>query len=774
MVVAARREVEHGGPAGPADGAGWASESLERSLERTFAFGIGVSQLPLLAAVASTLRSPVVAVPLVGAHLVLVVLALLTVRRGLRLWPLSLALPAVILADWLAAPSLQSGLAFGALWLCHAGQLVSAIGLRGRSSLLAAALLNAAVPMVVGARRPDWVGPLLVPTVLTGLGIQAGCRMLVPRLLAFVGRIDDEERQGWEARRRLAAARTASADAADHARTLHDSAINTLAAVASGGAAVRDRPLVRERCRRDLAVLEALERGTVDAAGVPIDDLARGLGLRAEREGMDDDDLARLLAPVPPATVRALRGAVTEALLNVAKHAGTDLVRVRLGTVDGDLHLEVADDGVGFDGAVVAGRGLAESVIARSAAAGVQASVRSAPGTGTVVALRCPVDGPPPGEEGGHRAADLDAAVAAVRDRGCWLWTLGTVAIGVVIEVASRPLQLSATYGMLAVVGALGLLSWTTVGHHGRLSPLAAAAVIAGVPAAHLLAMAPLDLRAQDLIAWQAIGVVPLLVILHAFGSGRLLALGIGALVATSAATVVVRALPLAAAVAVLVGTTPAVLAAAAWVVFHHQIGALGRRAAAAHRAAAAARLEEAARAASMRASERWRQAGLAECRRLLAGLASGALDVDDPEIRRACAEEEAFLRQVMLLDPDLFRLGPWLAACLSAARSRHVQLTVRTGGHDVDDDRTAARLGRLVTEVVDRAPAGSEVTVGLFASRGHLCYSVLGPLLALTAVAARWQPPTGWTVEVQGLGDTGVVEVTGPVTQRLLEVTTS
>src|SRR5690606_2844385 len=180
------------------------------------------------------------------------------------------------------------------------------------------------------------------------------------------------------------------------------------------------------------------------------------------------------------------------------------------------------------------------------------------------------------------------------------------------------------------------------------------------------------------------------------------------------------------------------------------------------------------ARAASMRASERWRQAGLAECRRLLAGLASGALDVDDPEIRRDCAGEEAFLRRAMLLDPDLFRLGPCLAARLSAARSRHVQLTGRIGGHDGDDDRTAARLGRLVTEVVDRAPAGSEVTVGLFASRGHLCYSVLGPLLALTAVAVRWQPPTGWTVEVQGLGDTGVVEVTGPVTQRLLEVTTS
>ena len=64
----------------------------------------------------------------------------------------------------------------------------------------------------------------------------------------FARKVDDEFAAAWRERRRIVAAKAASAGAAEHARTLHDTAINTLAAVASG-AATQDVGLVRELCR---------------------------------------------------------------------------------------------------------------------------------------------------------------------------------------------------------------------------------------------------------------------------------------------------------------------------------------------------------------------------------------------------------------------------------------------------------------------------------------------------------------------------------------------
>jgi signal transduction histidine kinase len=91
----------------------------------------------------------------------------------------------------------------------------------------------------------------------------------------------------------------------------------------------------------------------------------------------------------------ALVAATREAVLNAAKHAGAPASVYA--EVDADqVEVNVRDRGRGFDpGTVDPDRhGVRQSIVARMAAVGGSASVRSAPGEGTEVRLVLPVRGP--------------------------------------------------------------------------------------------------------------------------------------------------------------------------------------------------------------------------------------------------------------------------------------------------------------------------------------------------------------------------------------------
>jgi signal transduction histidine kinase len=81
---------------------------------------------------------------------------------------------------------------------------------------------------------------------------------------------------------------------------------------------------------------------------------------------------------------------VQEALTNVAKHAGAEHARIRVGRVDGRLQVEVSDDGAGFDATLVtSGFGLA-GMRERVALSGGQLTVT--PGDpGTIVRADLPL-----------------------------------------------------------------------------------------------------------------------------------------------------------------------------------------------------------------------------------------------------------------------------------------------------------------------------------------------------------------------------------------------
>jgi signal transduction histidine kinase len=98
--------------------------------------------------------------------------------------------------------------------------------------------------------------------------------------------------------------------------------------------------------------------------------------------------------PLPrPAEVMLLRVG-QQALANVRQHAQARHVQVRLRYGEGQVGLEVTDDGMGFDpGAPGGGYGL-PGMRARADEAGGRLEVRSSPGAGTTVSVVVPVDAP--------------------------------------------------------------------------------------------------------------------------------------------------------------------------------------------------------------------------------------------------------------------------------------------------------------------------------------------------------------------------------------------
>lgn len=102
------------------------------------------------------------------------------------------------------------------------------------------------------------------------------------------------------------------------------------------------------------------------------------------------------LLPVDEVVASMLFRSVGELLTNVVKHAVAAQAVVQIGMHRGRVHVEVADDGVGFDVALAAARGPGRdglglfSIRERLEYLGGRMTVRSAPGAGTTVSLEAP------------------------------------------------------------------------------------------------------------------------------------------------------------------------------------------------------------------------------------------------------------------------------------------------------------------------------------------------------------------------------------------------
>lgn len=172
-------------------------------------------------------------------------------------------------------------------------------------------------------------------------------------------------------------------------RLLHDSALQTLEAVASGYDL--DPEDLRLQARREAAVLRRSISG----------ERVRSVGLlgRLEELGAEFSDrglrveLTTVGARVEPSPTQgaALAEAVREALGNVVKHAGVATVVVHVATDAQECKVTVRDQGRGFDRQKsTEGYGIPHSIVARMEEVGGRAQLWSEPGRGTRVELWSP------------------------------------------------------------------------------------------------------------------------------------------------------------------------------------------------------------------------------------------------------------------------------------------------------------------------------------------------------------------------------------------------
>jgi signal transduction histidine kinase len=174
-------------------------------------------------------------------------------------------------------------------------------------------------------------------------------------------------------------------------RLLHDSALQTLEAIARGWGTGDDALVSRARMeavrlRHALrGAPEELSESDVASALAAVAAEIEPLGLRTELV------TAELEQGAAPEVAAAVCDAVREALTNVIKHGHVQRAVVRAVVVDGVLQVTIRDSGAGFSPGDGAGFGLAHSIHGRIAEVGGRATVNSSPGLGTKVTLRVPL-----------------------------------------------------------------------------------------------------------------------------------------------------------------------------------------------------------------------------------------------------------------------------------------------------------------------------------------------------------------------------------------------
>jgi len=184
--------------------------------------------------------------------------------------------------------------------------------------------------------------------------------------------------------------RVRAEERAEVAAHLHDSVLQALTLIQKQA---EDSRAVRRLARGTERELRAWLYGGPPPAGTDFAGAVRAVAEEIEDRFDVTVELVTVGTAELDSRIRAVVGALREALTNAAKHARVPRVSVLAEAAGGDLLVLVRDRGRGFDRDVdppADRRGIADSIEARMRQQGGTAVVRSAPGEGTEVELRMP------------------------------------------------------------------------------------------------------------------------------------------------------------------------------------------------------------------------------------------------------------------------------------------------------------------------------------------------------------------------------------------------
>ena len=750
-------------PRGRRTDKGWAGRGLEGSIAKSLLIGMTILQGVMVPAAIASLGRDTTGLVVAASHLVAVMAALAVLQFGRgHVW-LILGSWILFLLDWTISPAPGSTLLFTACWVCNLNGALPAFLLRGKVSWLAPLGAASTIPVLMVLLRPDQAAHPLVPGVLvTTIAITVATRIGLSYLIDYTDRVDAETRELEETTASLTAQTSATHQAAEDARVLHDTAINTLGAIASGGAAVDDVDAVRLRCLADISAIETLRSVTGDDASARhgFRDAIRPAGIRVRYAGMSDEEIASTEALLPPRVMRAFSRAAAEAVQNAAKHSGADEVVVSIARTADEVRVVISDRGVGIEGGLRHGSGIQRSILERARSAGIRATIDSTLGAGTIVtldyALHNAADQPRAVEVGGGSVEDL---VRHLRSRSAFALSAGLVGVGVTLAALNHPGKATPEWLMVAVVAVACWLAWRER-DRTRLSAWTTIALMAAGPVAFFLSAWSVGFGRVNPILWQAIAPTgPLLVLMIVVLPRAVKVLGIVAYLLTVLA-IAIGVAPTAREAAYITGVAGFLgLGLIAGVLsFVRSLAAIATRANREQREAFTTGLQLAAVEAAAEARRRWRDAGLEHSVSLLRAIGEGRVDPRDPAIQNRCAEEEAYLRQLSLLNPELIRMGAWFARALNASRLKGVGLTVRSGAADAKAD-DAQQLGGTLLAMVDAMPPGTKLTTAMFATAQGLTMTLVAPTPCLIS-ALNGDVHRARVLKLQTLGEQDLAEL--------------
>jgi len=582
--------------------------------------------------------------------------------------------------------------------------------------------------------------------VLSIVALAIAVIVLMRGIRGFARMIDVEEAAVWEAEQHAIVQRAAAETTAEYARVLHDTVINTFAPLARDSHGEEDCGLIRERCRSNLERVAELRKG-------PAAPRKRRSLVDIEREALvriewvdDAKAVIRDAEPTLPAAVAgALRDCASEAVTNAAKHAGVDAVRVAVRIDAEEMIVEIHDDGRGFDGELVPGRGLAESLFARAEANGIHATLRTTTGRGTTIELRCPT-----------RAIDADTGSVtlseerrgrAVLARTALVWSLSIHSAAVAIAAMDPeigPISLTAS---AVIVFALTFAVWLVARTGRDLPAWLTATTLVLVPFIAWLGYEAGD-QARGLgSAFPPLLITGVCVFLLVMRPDRTAFFAAIALMFTGLAVTITFHAHNDAAFAAhgIIMQVPALGMLVAWYLAHRVMLGLAERMARARERRSIVRRRRAVVESAQTLWEQWSDAGLEASLEILRDIDAGRITIDDPTLLETCRREENHLRQVCAIASGGVLMSWWFARALATARARGVELRLQVEGVDVADPVEASAYGTLLVSAVEGSDADTVVT-------GSMMMGNTGDV-TLTIVASG-------SVVVPGAGDHSLLDV--------------
>ena len=667
-----------------------------------------------------------VAVTLVG------VIALLA-RTGRHLDPLiSTGMAGTGLWAYLASGDMDSALVFAACWQINFATCLGMILLLRPYGVPLTAGVSVLLVVVLALALPDWGMATFFSILTTQLSIIIAVRLGVSRLVAIASEADAIESRRNAALQRSRLVERVSIELAEESRILHDTAINTLGAIAEGSADIAGHRYIQEQCRRDVKMLRSLRTQSARPIPEKLEEVFHHPGFAIRRSGVADEKIAYCNQLIPASTIAAVVHVVREAVTNSAKHSGADHAVIDVRTSEARLTVNISDSGQGFvPRTPTDGRGIAESIIGRARDNGFHASIDSRPGAGTLVTVTVPLDQTSTG------SGDTDITEAAKKapwtstvhlyERSSELWAIGVTAVSVILTAAGGTNNHMALFPMIALMAAACLAYHFIPGfQHHRLAGVFLATISIAV---FVLSATAVDFGSDGALHWQALaptGPFILLLAVTPRRSTRGLAAALWILVALATALMGLSYSATAAQI-VLVAGAVGIGFCGLWAMLQQLLATLGRETMRSEREAHEALLQAEVEEAAQKSNQRWMDAGLESAISLLDEIGQTDQDPASQLTRQACGIEERYLRQLVQISPHLVNLSRALPATLARARDRGVSYFLQLGDVDIRDEETAQSIASYILGILVNLNPGDELRVSLFPVGDALQLTLVG-----------------------------------------------